>query len=74
MKKRHEYTRGTILVEEVTVIFRAADSVAYSLYKDDKGMYYLDAYDAAPTIVDFGEFANDNEAITRAQEYIDAEA
>ena len=74
MKKLNEYTRKYVEVEEITTVFRAVDSVAYSLYKDASGKYYIDAYDGAYSIAELsGEFADDAEAVAKAQEFINAD-
>lgn len=74
MKKMNEYTRKHIYVEEIATIFRKKDSIAYSIYKDGYGQYYIDAYDGADSIAEFnGVFQNDAEAIIAAQKWLDGE-
>lgn len=72
MKKLNEYTRKHVEVTEIDTVFRKSDNVAYSVYKDENGKYYIDAYDGAYSIAELsGECADDAEAITKAQEFID---
>lgn len=72
MRKLNEYTRKHIDVTEVETIFRKSDGVAYSVYKDRNNNYYIDAYDGAYSIAELsGEFADDAEAVAKAQELID---
>lgn len=72
MRKLNEYTRKHIEVTEIDTIFRTSDGIAYSVYKDNNGKYYIDAYDGAPSVAEFnGEFADDAEAVAKAQELID---
>lgn len=73
MRKLNEFTRKYIDVVEIDTVFRTSDNIAYSVYKDHNGKYYIDAYDAAPSVAEFnGDFADDAEAIAKAQEYIDS--
>lgn len=77
MRKLNEYTGKHIEVEEISTIFRTSDNEVYSVYKDDNGKYYMDAYDAAPSVAEFGfgkDFKNDTEAVKFAQEILDSES
>lgn len=72
MKKTNEYTRRTISVEEVGEVFRTSDNILYTVYKDEDGNYYTDAYDAASSVVQFNaKIESDSDAIAYAQRYID---
>lgn len=74
MKKMNEYARRFVEVEEVEDIWRTSDDCLYTVYKDEDGNYYIDAYDAAPSVAQLnGTFANDEEAVKFAQEQLDAE-
>lgn len=74
MRKLNECTGNQIEVTEIDTIFRASDNVAYSVYKDNIGKYYIDAYDGAYSIAEFsGAYANDADAISAAQKYLDEE-
>lgn len=70
MKKTNEYTGKNIEVNEVDTVFRN-DGVAYSVYKDENGKYYIDAYDGAYSIAEFsGDFKTDGEAVKKALDYL----
>lgn len=74
MKKMNEYTRRFVDVDEVQDIWRASDSCIYTVYKDGCGNYYMDAYDAAPSVAQLnGSFESDIEAVKFAQEQLDTE-
>ena len=74
MRKLNEYTGKYVYVTEIDTIFRSSDSIAYGVYKDDEGKYYTDAYDGSYSIAEFqGDFANDDEAISSIQKYIDSQ-
>lgn len=71
MKKLNEYSRKYVEVEKVKVIFRSSDNVAYSVYKDRNNNYYIDAFDGAYSVAKLsGEFANDSDAVVKAQQLI----
>ena len=70
MKKLNEYTRKYIDVTEIDTVFRS-DGIAYSVYKDDTGKYYVDAYDGSYSIAEFGQFENDADAVKKAIDYIE---
>lgn len=73
MKKRNFDTGKSVHVTRIDTIFRKNDGEPYSIYKDQNGngSYYIDEYDAAPTIIGFnGTFATDAEAIAAVQNYI----
>lgn len=72
MKKMNEYTGKFVDVQEITDIWRKSDDCLYTIYKDDVGNYYMDAYDAAPSVAQLnGTFASDQEAIDFAQRFLD---
>lgn len=72
MKKMNEYTRRFVEIEEVENIWRTSDDCLYTVYKDEDGNYYMDAYDAAPSVAELnGTFASDEEAVEYAQKLID---
>lgn len=74
MKKMNEYTRKFVEVTEVKDIWRTSDNCLYTVYKDEDGNYYMDAYDAATSVAQLnGTFASDEKAVEFAQEQLDAE-
>ena len=74
MRKLNEYTRKYIEVQKIETIFRNSDNLPYSIYKDSYNKYYIDAYDGAASIAELNaNFANDEEAIEWAQEFLDDE-
>lgn len=74
MKKLNEYTGKYINVYEVQDIWRKSDDCLYTVYKDEDDNYYIDAYDAAPSVAQLnGSFASDREAIDFAQRFLDSQ-
>lgn len=72
MKKMNEYSRRFVEVEEVQDIWRTSDNCLYTVYKDENGNYYMDAYDAAPSVAQLnGTFTSDEEAVEFAQRQLD---
>ena len=71
MKKIDEYTGRFVDVVEIGNIYRSTDKCLYTLYKSKEEVYYLDAYDAAPSVARFGEYESDVEALAAAQRFID---
>lgn len=74
MRRMNEYTRKFVEVSEVQDIWRTSDDCLYTVYKDEDNNYYMDAYDAAPSVAQLnGTFEDDEEAVKFAQEQLDAE-
>lgn len=74
MRKMNEYTGRPVHVQEVQNIWRTSDSCLYTVYKDGCGNYYMDAYDASPSVAQLnGSFESDTEAVKFAQEQLDEE-
>lgn len=70
MNKLEANKRVRIEVQEVADIWRK-DGELYGLYKDAKGVYYLQDSDGSPDVVEFGTYASDQEAEDSAQLYLD---
>lgn len=72
MKKRNEHTRDFVNATEIKDIYRTNDQCLYTVYKDDNGNYYMDAYDGASEVIQLNSsFSNDAEAIAFAQSCLD---
>lgn len=74
IKKMNEYTRRFVAVKKVQDIWRKSDGCLYTVYKDEDDNFYVDAYDAAPSVAQLnGTFVSDEEAVEFARRQLDAE-